>query len=80
MAARTNRVLHDERTKNKIRATQLWNRLESYAMDKVEMKPSQVTAALGLLKKVMPDLQAMELKGDGGGPVQIVLSRDDSEL
>lgn len=74
------RKAQNERTRNAIRATMIFNRLEGHLQGKVELKPSQVTAGLGLLKKVMPDLQAMELKGDGGGPIQIVLSKDDSEL
>ena len=39
------------------------------------MNNSQVTAALGLLKKVMPDLQAMALTDNEGGPLQVVIQR-----
>jgi hypothetical protein len=34
------------------------------------MTPSQVKAAEILLRKVLPDLKAMELTGEGGGPIQ----------
>lgn len=36
------------------------------------MSSSQVTAALGLLKKVVPDQQVFEHTGPGGGPMQTV--------
>ena len=39
------------------------------------MNNSQVTAALGLLKKVMPDLPAMALTDNEGGPLQVVIQR-----
>lgn len=34
-----------------------------------EMEPHRVTAALGLLRKVMPDMTENMLKGDAGAPV-----------
>ncbi len=92
MAARTRKIKHDERTKEKIRASQIINRLQKYidtdfendgAMAKpggVRLMPGQVTAALGLLKKTVPDLQAVEHKGDGGGPVRIEIAGGDKEL
>lgn len=51
-----------------------------YLIDHVEgsrnMEPSQVTAGLGLLKKVMPDLQSTSLTGgeEGDEPVQIIVT------
>jgi hypothetical protein len=41
-----------------------------HALGKVEMTATQVSAALGLLRKVSPDLAATELTGVNGGPVQ----------
>ena len=41
--------------------------LETYETDL--MQPTQVTAALGLLKKVMPDLKALEVTGADGVPL-----------
>ena len=35
------------------------------------MAATQVTAGIALLKKVLPDLQAMTITGEGGGPVKI---------
>ena len=69
MAARLNRR-HQESVKEKIRASQLINALQNHVLGKKGMKPTQVTAGLGLLKKVVPDVQSVEHKGDGGGPIQ----------
>ena len=54
---------HDERTRAKIQTSQIINRLESHVNGTVELTASQVSAALGLLKKTLPDLQATELSG-----------------
>lgn len=35
-------------------------------------EPSQVTAALGLLKKYKPDLQAITISGDDERPLRII--------
>jgi len=64
MAARTRKVRHDENTIAKIKASQLVNRLVSHVLGEVEMSPSQVTAGLGLLKKVIPDLSSVEHSGE----------------
>ena len=60
-----------EKTRQKIRVSQILNRLEKHILGEqdtkrkvVKMSASQVTAALGLLKKVMPDLQSTEIKGE----------------
>jgi hypothetical protein len=34
------------------------------------MTPSQVKAAEILLRKMLPDLKAVEMTGEGGGPIQ----------
>lgn len=63
MAARKH-LTHLERTRDKIRASMLINRLEKCVEGKVELSGPQVTAALGLIKKVLPDLQAVAHEGD----------------
>lgn len=45
----------------KIKNSNILNALIEHVDGKREMSGSQVTAGLGLLKKVMPDLSAMEL-------------------
>lgn len=64
MAARKRKVRHDENTREKIRASQLINRLTNHVLGEVEMTSTQVTAALGLLRKTLPDLQATTLDGE----------------
>lgn len=54
----------DEKTRERIKTSMIINRLVDHILGKVDMVPSQVTAALGLLKKTMPDLQSTEIKGD----------------
>ena len=47
----------------KIQNSNVLNALIEHAVGSREMQPSQVTAALGLLKKVLPDLAAVEVSG-----------------
>jgi len=70
MAARKTKFLSDEH-RLKIKTSQLINRLNDFVNSKVELTPAQVTAALGLLKKSLPDLQATQLTGEGGGPINL---------
>lgn len=57
---------HDARTREKIQTSQLINRLNSFVNGEVKLEPAQVTAALGLLKKTLPDLQAVAHSGADG--------------
>lgn len=62
------RTLHPARVeeiREKIKSTLIINKLENHILDGVEMSSSQVTAALGLLRKAVPDLSATELTGGG---------------
>ena len=69
MAARINRPNQSEKTREKIRTTQLKNRLEAYALGEIDpntgspvkMEAGQVKAALGLMAKTMPDLTAADI-------------------
>lgn len=74
MAVRKN-LTQTQKTRDKIRASQLINRLTKHALGDDEiMSTSQVNAAKALLNKVLPDLKAMEHTGEGGGPMQHALS------
>lgn len=55
---------HDDRTRAKIRTSQLINRLTDHVLGKVDLSASQVTAALGLIRKTLPDLAAIEVKAE----------------
>ncbi len=48
----------------KIQNSNILNALIEHACGEREMNPSQVTAGLGLLRKVMPDLSASENKNE----------------
>lgn len=87
MAARLN-PRQDERARSAIQTTQLCKRLNSFALGendpcypdkKLEMTSDQVRAALGLLKKTIPDLAVTAHTGPDGGPVMIVTGVDRGE-
>lgn len=63
MAARIRKIRHDEDTRAKIKTTLLIRRLTDHVTGAIEMSPSQVSAALGLIRKTLPDLQATDLSG-----------------
>lgn len=71
MAARKNKITHDDKTKRLIQASQLLNRLFSHANGEIEMTASQVNAAKVVIGKAIPDLRAVEITGEGGGPVKV---------
>ena len=51
--------------RDKIQAVKIINALQEHVEGAREMSSSQVTAGLGLLKKVMPDMTETMLKGEG---------------
>jgi hypothetical protein len=63
MAARK-RTWTPEVVRGRIRTSMLARRLTKHALGKCEMTSTQVAAALGLLKKTLPDLSATELTGE----------------
>lgn len=68
MAVRLN-PKHDEATRAKIQTSQLVNRLNAFALDETEtvrMTSDQVRAALGLLRKTIPDLAVTTHTGPDG--------------
>lgn len=64
MAARIN-PRHDEATRQKIQTSQLVNRLMLLANGEIEMSAQSLKACEILLKKTLPDLQAVTLEGTG---------------
>jgi len=74
MAARINKINHEEKTKNLIRASQLLNRLNMFANGEIEMTQAQVNAAKIVIGKEIPDLKAIEVSGDSDAPVKLALS------
>lgn len=62
-----------EAVRARIRAGGIAKRLEDHVIGKAQMTASQVTAALGLLKKVVPDQQHTTLAGDTEHPIRLVI-------
>lgn len=81
MAARTMRPRHQDDVRAKIQASQLVNVLQNHALGLTEeLSPSRIKAIEVLLRKSLPDLSAIELTGDGGGPVQIMATPLDERI
>lgn len=59
--------------RDKIIKANILTRLTMHANGKVDMKPTEVTAAIALLKKVLPDLAAVQHSGEVAMPYAIVL-------
>lgn len=70
MPARTRKVRMDDRTKIRIQTSQIVNRLEDHIFGQIKMEPSAVSAALGLLKKKLPDLAATTHEGNPDKPIE----------
>jgi hypothetical protein len=64
----------------KIQSEKIINKLENHILTNDEMSASQVSAALGLLKKTTPDLSALSADVKHTGNVVLTLSSDDAEL
>ena len=63
MAARTRKIFHDQDTRARIKAAAIIKRLQDYALgsDPDAMSRSQVSAAVTLLNKVLPNLGSVDL-------------------
>ena len=66
---RRGKVEMQDRTLIRIQTSRIVNRLEEHIFGSIKMEPSAVTAALGLLKKKLPDLGTTTLQGDEKNPV-----------
>ena len=72
MAARKN-PFHPDEIRKKIQATQLINRLQNHAkapIDEPVLSKTQIQAISILLRKVVPDLSTVTLKGDAENPIE----------
>ena len=67
-------MTHEHRLK--ITKSNILTALLQHVEGKREMSATQVTAGLGLLKKVFPDLQSIELSGDPDSPIEHVTRVD----
>lgn len=57
----------------KIQNSNILNALIEHIEGKREMSSSQVTAGLGLLKKVLPDISENRIADNEGGPAKLVI-------
>lgn len=58
------RLYHPDEVREKIKASQLINRLISCSMGEVELTPVQLGAIKILIDKVLPNLATVEISGD----------------
>jgi hypothetical protein len=54
----------EEKIRKKIQTSMIVNRLIDYVDGRIKLEPAQVTAALGLMRKVLPDLVAAEFTSE----------------
>jgi hypothetical protein len=71
MAARL-RKMHQDDVRAKIQTSQLINRLENHALGELELTATQIKAIEVLIRKTLPDLSAVEMTGEDGGPIETV--------
>lgn len=64
MPARVKKIRHDDETRAKIKAGNIINRLQKLIDGQIDMAPHAVTAALGLLRKTLPDMTSVEHSGE----------------
>lgn len=67
MAVTKRNAMLIEEAREKIKTTQLINRLQDHALGEVEMTPTQVRAVEVLLKKRVPDLTSVAIGGGHDG-------------
>lgn len=73
--------LHQDDVRSKIQASQLINVLQKHALEGTkDFDPTRMKAIEILLKKSLPDLQSIELTGEGGGPIVVTTSPTDERL
>lgn len=78
MAARVNKIRHDEETRAKIQTSQLLNRLNDHVFGvdgiPVEVSQTQMKAIEILLRKTLPDLSAVTVGGDPENPHKLEIT------
>jgi hypothetical protein len=79
MAARTVKIKIDDKTRDKIRTTQLLNRLNDHVFSDTDISQTQMKAIEILLRKSLPDLSAVELSGNDEHPFKLVVEWQSKE-
>ena len=70
----------DDSHRVKIQNSNILNALVEHVTGKREMSSTQVTAGIALLKKIMPDLQAIDMTASVNGTVSITIASRDADL
>lgn len=73
MAARTVTTSHKAEVRERIKTSQLLNRLQGNALGEIELTPVQQRSIEILLRKTLPDLSAISLSGDPDNPLQLTV-------
>ncbi len=60
-----------ESQRSKIKSSKILRHLIDHVEGKRDMSATQISAGLGLLKKVMPDLATKTIQGPDGGPIPV---------
>ena len=76
MAKRTLKPKHQEEIREKIRGSQLLNLVQAYALKGKyrgkDVEPKRVDAALGLLRKLVPDMSSQEITDRREGWIDVM--------
>ena len=64
------RKTHQDDVRAKIQTSQLINRLENHALGELDLTPTQIKAIEVLIRKTLPDLSAVSMSGEDGGPIE----------
>lgn len=75
MAATKRNAMLIEETRKRVQTSQLLNRLHDHVFGKNDMQPTQIKAAEILLRKALPDLAAVTVRGDPENPLVSVDAR-----
>jgi hypothetical protein len=79
MAARIN-LRQDEQCRSAIQTTQLVKRLQENALGTLEITQQQQKSIEILLRKTLPDLQAITISGDEENPLSVSLAAAGSSV
>lgn len=69
MAKRIRSIFQTEATRQKIKTSQLINRLEKHILGNLELTNTQVKGIEILLRKTLPDLASTQLSNDPNNPI-----------
>ena len=70
----------DDSHRVKIQNSNILNALIEHVDGRREMGPTQVSAGIALLRKVLPDLSSVDINANVNGIMQIIISPRDATL